>query len=78
MITNLSFSFLFLLTASEERGTVSNKVLQDSRKTQELEAPGTLKACGEGKESYGVKLVESLQALIRSEGRCFTENRDIR
>ena len=41
MVTNLNFSFLFLLSACRGLGT-RQRVLQDSRKDQELEALGTL------------------------------------
>lgn len=45
MVTNLNFSFLFLLSACRELG-IWQPVLQDSRKAQELEALGTLEGLG--------------------------------
>lgn len=45
MVTNLNFSFLFLLSACRGPGTWQ-PVLQDSRKAQGLEALGTLEGLG--------------------------------
>lgn len=53
--TNLNFSFLFLLSACGDWGTIRYKVraLQDFRKAEELKAPGTSKPCKKGRRAAG-------------------------
>lgn len=55
MPTNLNFSFLFLLSACGDWRTIRYEVwaLQDSRKAEELKAPGTSNACRKGRRAAG-------------------------
>lgn len=64
------------------RGSDEANSAQDSRKTQELEALGTPEGLGGGEEELQGeaehRLVEYLQAHMRSEVRHLTENSNIK
>lgn len=63
-------------------GATRQTVQQDSRKTQEIEALGTPEGLGGGEEELQGeaehRLVECLQAHMRSEVRHLTENSNIK